>query len=195
MQCLLSTISHTKIKHTHVSIHIHIHTYTYTHTHRAKRRWTHAMSTTISHTKIKHTHVSILIHIHTYTYTHAHRAKRRWTHAMSTTISHTKIKHTHVSIHIHIHTYTHTHTQGKAAVDACNVYYYLTYENGVDLDSIADPVLRRATEAQIANFGQTPRRLFLQPHPRRRGVHEVFRPVFDTLLHSVDPNGSVAGNR
>ncbi len=35
-------------------------------------------------------------------------------------------------------------------MDAVNVYYYLTYEGGADLDAIADPGLRRAAEAQVA---------------------------------------------
>lgn len=81
--------------------------------------------------------------------------------------------------------------QGKAAVDAVNVYFYLTYENGVDLDSIADPVLRRATEAQIANFGQTPRKLFSHPHPKRKSPTEIPKPVFETALYSADPNGTL----
>ena len=36
------------------------------------------------------------------------------------------------------------------------VFYYLTYEGAIDIDSIEDEGQRRATEAQINNFGQTP---------------------------------------
>lgn len=46
--------------------------------------------------------------------------------------------------------------RGKFAVEAANVFYYLTYENAVDLDAIEDPVERASVEDQIANFGQTP---------------------------------------
>lgn len=49
-----------------------------------------------------------------------------------------------------------------------NVFYYLTYEGVVDLDSITDPTLRISTIAQIDNFGQTPHQLFTKPHPARK---------------------------
>ena len=42
--------------------------------------------------------------------------------------------------------------RGPAAEDAINVFYYLTYEGGADLDAITDPGLRRAAEAQVAAF-------------------------------------------
>ena len=35
--------------------------------------------------------------------------------------------------------------QGKAAEDATNVFYYLTYEGAVDLDQIEDPLQRKAS--------------------------------------------------
>ncbi len=57
--------------------------------------------------------------------------------------------------------------RGKAAEMAKNVFYYLTYEGAVDLDTISDPIERGAIESQIANFGQTPCQLFLQEHPMR----------------------------
>ncbi|EKX51876.1 hypothetical protein GUITHDRAFT_65803, partial [Guillardia theta CCMP2712] len=57
--------------------------------------------------------------------------------------------------------------QGQPAVDATNVFYYLTYEDKVDMSSIADPHKLNATTSQIANFGQTPRQLFSSPHPKR----------------------------
>ncbi len=60
--------------------------------------------------------------------------------------------------------------RGPAAVDAINVYYYLTYEGAVNLDEINDPEMRLAAEAQIRNFGQTPRQLFKKPHPSRKLV-------------------------
>ncbi|KAL6774446.1 hypothetical protein ACKKBG_A25030 [Auxenochlorella protothecoides x Auxenochlorella symbiontica] len=59
--------------------------------------------------------------------------------------------------------------RGPAAVAADNTFYYLTYEDMVDLDRIADPVQRAAVAAQIRHFGQTPSQLFpRRPHPPRR---------------------------
>jgi len=57
--------------------------------------------------------------------------------------------------------------RGTNAVEAKNVFYYLTYEGAVDLKKITDPVLRKATEAQIASFGQCPAQLLSKPHPAR----------------------------
>jgi hypothetical protein len=56
---------------------------------------------------------------------------------------------------------------GAEAVKAHNVFYYLTYEGAIDIDSIKDPVERRSIEDQINNFGQTPSQLFHKPHPKR----------------------------
>jgi hypothetical protein len=57
--------------------------------------------------------------------------------------------------------------RGIDAEAALNVFYYLTYHDAdVDIDAIADPVLRQATIEQIRDFGQTPAQLFdkaLQP--------------------------------
>ncbi|KAI5063137.1 hypothetical protein GOP47_0021684 [Adiantum capillus-veneris] len=58
--------------------------------------------------------------------------------------------------------------QGKAAVDATNVFFYLTYEGAVDIDSIHDPAMKASILAQINHFGQTPRQLFQKPHPKRK---------------------------
>ena len=58
--------------------------------------------------------------------------------------------------------------KGKAAVKAQNVFYYLTYEDVVDIDAIEDDLERRATIDQINNFGCTPHQLFKHPHPQRR---------------------------
>lgn len=56
---------------------------------------------------------------------------------------------------------------GPEAVRATNVFYYLTYEGSVELDAIADPLIREAIENQIRNFGQTPSQLLMEPHPPR----------------------------
>jgi len=51
--------------------------------------------------------------------------------------------------------------RGKEAEAAHNVFYYLTYEGMVDIDSIEDPVERSSVMSQIINFGQTPSQLLL----------------------------------
>ena len=66
--------------------------------------------------------------------------------------------------------------RGQAAKEAHNVFYYLTYYGAVDLAKIQDEGLRRATELQIAHFGQVRvgvhmevGRLSLSEEGRRRG--------------------------
>lgn len=84
---------------------------------------------------------------------------------------------------------------GDAAVEAKNLFFYLTYAGQVclylhlesqhshlvlaqvDLDSIEDPAMRAATESQIQNFGQTPAQLFTQPHPARYPNAHKAKPV------------------
>uniref|UniRef100_A0A7S2SQ02 Uncharacterized protein n=2 Tax=Mucochytrium quahogii TaxID=96639 RepID=A0A7S2SQ02_9STRA len=53
------------------------------------------------------------------------------------------------------------------AVEADNVFYYLTYPGAVDMDAIKDPAMRIATELQIKHFGQCPMQIFSKPHPQR----------------------------
>ncbi|CAI5739207.1 unnamed protein product [Hyaloperonospora brassicae] len=57
--------------------------------------------------------------------------------------------------------------QGDEAVKADNLFYYLSYEGSVDIQAIADPVQKCSLEAQIQEFGQTPKLLFSTPHPSR----------------------------
>ncbi|XP_065607973.1 protein FAN isoform X1 [Cyrtonyx montezumae] len=57
--------------------------------------------------------------------------------------------------------------KGSKAVAACNVFHPLTYEGGVDLNSIMDPNEKVALLTQILEFGQTPKQLFTIPHPQR----------------------------
>uniref|UniRef100_A0A672H2V9 Neurobeachin n=1 Tax=Salarias fasciatus TaxID=181472 RepID=A0A672H2V9_SALFA len=67
--------------------------------------------------------------------------------------------------------------RGPEAVRALNVFHYLSYEGSVNLDSITDPLLREATEAQIQSFGQTPSQLLIEPHPpRSSAMHLCFLP-------------------
>lgn len=62
--------------------------------------------------------------------------------------------------------------RGKVAVEAQNVFFYLTYAGAVDIDAIDNPALRKATEDQIAHFGQTPAQLLTTPHPPRFSAAE-----------------------
>jgi WD40 repeat protein len=55
----------------------------------------------------------------------------------------------------------------------CTVFYYLTYEGSVDVESITDPVMKAAAIEQIRSFGQTPSQLFTKPHPLRQRVAAV----------------------
>lgn len=52
-------------------------------------------------------------------------------------------------------------------MQADNVFHPLCYEGAADVAAIADHRQRLAVEAQINEFGQCPRQLFSQPHPRR----------------------------
>jgi neurobeachin-like protein 1/2 len=71
--------------------------------------------------------------------------------------------------------------RGKAAIEAQNVFYYLTYEGAVDLAKITDAVLRKATETQIASFGQCPSQLLTKPHPARAPRQPVLAFTSETL--------------
>eukprot|EP01119_Soliformovum_irregulare_P006369 TRINITY_DN1829_c1_g1_i1.p1 TRINITY_DN1829_c1_g1~~TRINITY_DN1829_c1_g1_i1.p1 ORF type:complete len:2177 (-),score=533.78 TRINITY_DN1829_c1_g1_i1:2-6196(-) len=57
--------------------------------------------------------------------------------------------------------------RGKNAVEAYNVFYYLTYQRSVDIDAIQDENLKKALQAQINSFGQTPSQLLKKAHPKR----------------------------
>lgn len=83
--------------------------------------------------------------------------------------------------------------QGPEAVQANNVFFYLTYYGSCDVASIEDDDLRKATELQIAHFGQCPMQLFWRPHvhklpildPRRRlSLSELFG------VYALDVNAS-----
>ncbi|XP_059162921.1 neurobeachin-like isoform X4 [Physella acuta] len=60
--------------------------------------------------------------------------------------------------------------RGPEAVRATNVFYYLTYEGSVNLETMTDPVMKEAIENQIRSFGQTPTQLLTEPHPPRSSV-------------------------
>ncbi|XP_049878270.1 neurobeachin, partial [Pectinophora gossypiella] len=68
--------------------------------------------------------------------------------------------------------------RGPEAVRATNVFYYLTYEGGVRLDQITEPVTRAAIEDQIRSFGQTPAQLLTEPHPPRASTMHLAPLMF-----------------
>ena len=57
--------------------------------------------------------------------------------------------------------------RGEAALEATNVFHYLSYRGAKNLDEINDPIERLATIGIIHNFGQTPHQVFQRPHPQR----------------------------
>ncbi|XP_077235133.1 WD-40 repeat family protein / beige-like protein [Tasmannia lanceolata] len=63
--------------------------------------------------------------------------------------------------------------RGKEAILANNVFFYITYEGAVDIDKISNPVQQRATQDQIAYFGQTPSQLLTVPHLKKKPLADV----------------------
>lgn len=63
--------------------------------------------------------------------------------------------------------------RGAAAVEANNMFFYLTYEGMVDVDSITDPIVKSSMQSQIAHFGQTPTQVLRESHPQRRPLGSV----------------------
>ena len=84
----------------------------------------------------------------------------------------------------------------RDAVDACNVFFHLTYAGAVDLDDLYknDRVLYEQYVCQIAEFGQTPAQLFSTPHERRKSFRrvDIFWPMasivpgVDTIMDSKE---------
>ncbi|XP_059484361.1 neurobeachin isoform X4 [Neocloeon triangulifer] len=75
--------------------------------------------------------------------------------------------------------------RGPEALRATNVFYYLTYEGSVDLESISDPVMKEAIENQIRNFGQTPSQLLMEPHPPRSSAMHLSPMMFSSIPDDV----------
>jgi hypothetical protein len=65
--------------------------------------------------------------------------------------------------------------KGKIAKENLNLFYYLTYEDSIDLKEIEDEVKRTSIEAQIIHFGQTPSQLFGKAHPERKVLKKIRR--------------------
>ncbi|XP_064599745.1 lysosomal-trafficking regulator-like [Liolophura sinensis] len=61
--------------------------------------------------------------------------------------------------------------QGEMAIKAVNVFHPSTYF-GVDVEGIKDPVRRYAMKTMIKTYGQTPKQLFMSPHPPKSSTSE-----------------------
>ncbi|KAJ1260421.1 hypothetical protein BS78_10G231000 [Paspalum vaginatum] len=68
--------------------------------------------------------------------------------------------------------------RGQPAVEAANIFYYMTYEGAVDLENMDDMLQKSAIEDQIANFGQTPIQIFRMKHPRRGPPIPIAHPLY-----------------
>ncbi|KAL3880046.1 hypothetical protein ACJMK2_032318, partial [Sinanodonta woodiana] len=75
--------------------------------------------------------------------------------------------------------------RGPEAVRATNVFYYLTYEGSVNLESMIDPVMKEAVENQIKSFGQTPTQLLTEPHPPRSSIMHLTPMMFTSVQDDV----------
>ena len=53
----------------------------------------------------------------------------------------------------------------------------------MDIEKITDPVMRSALEAQINEFGQTPKQLFTTPHPKKISKSLRRSQIEDTFIN------------
>uniref|UniRef100_A0A914S664 BEACH domain-containing protein n=1 Tax=Parascaris equorum TaxID=6256 RepID=A0A914S664_PAREQ len=65
-------------------------------------------------------------------------------------------------------------------VRATNVFYYLTYEGALNLNSIENATVREGLEQQMISFGQTPAQLMAEPHPPRHSVMTISPTMFQS---------------
>ncbi|DBA00114.1 TPA: hypothetical protein N0F65_000405 [Lagenidium giganteum] len=82
--------------------------------------------------------------------------------------------------------------KGEEAVKANNLFYYLSYEGSVDLETITDPVEKCSFEAQIQEFGQTPKQLFASPHPARSEIGKAIELASEELPSPRKRNSSAS---
>ena len=72
--------------------------------------------------------------------------------------------------------------RGQAALEADNLFLSSSYEGAINLELIQESLERRALREQIREFGQTPRQLFFESHPRRKNkllIHPLPDPESD----------------
>ena len=91
--------------------------------------------------------------------------------------------------------------QGKEAVEAYNVFYYLTYPSNCDITDIDDEDTRSSVLTQAAHFGQCPQILFKTAHIKKRLDYSVPRHLRNILLESapesiyIEPSSKWMGNQ
>ena len=72
-----------------------------------------------------------------------------------------------------------------------SVFNPITYEGEVDIDSISDPIKKKAILLQIQEFGQTPIQLFTKPHPQR--IKKINPEVYSSMLE-IFRRSTLVGN-
>ena len=77
-----------------------------------------------------------------------------------------------------------------AAVDACNIYFHLSYEDAVDAERLRvdRPDLFHMVKNVVNNFGQSPTVLFERPHLPRRAPSLVIYKLFSRTNYSHAPS-------
>ena len=83
--------------------------------------------------------------------------------------------------------------RGKNAVDANNVFGYLTYEGNVDLLKISDMNERRGIFEQISEYGQTPYQLFTNEHPSKVVLRFDKTELLKKTIEIVEPHDRCDG--
>jgi hypothetical protein len=77
-----------------------------------------------------------------------------------------------------------------AAIEACNAYFHLTYENAVDLDykRKCDREVYQQYICQISEFGQTPCQLFDKPHVQRVPLNLIDNLIWPiaSIIQGID---------
>lgn len=73
--------------------------------------------------------------------------------------------------------------RGEAAVEAANVFHYMSYQGAIDFDSMEESERARHITI-INNFGQTPIQIFQRPHPQKEDTASRLRKL-DTAAESL----------
>lgn len=76
--------------------------------------------------------------------------------------------------------------QGENAINAVNVFHYLSYSGSIDLDSIHDEHEKAVIVSIIHNFGQTPLQIFKKQHPKKDvKATQNMKYLFESLFKMV----------
>ncbi|UZJ53931.1 hypothetical protein CBS101457_003251 [Exobasidium rhododendri] len=75
--------------------------------------------------------------------------------------------------------------RGDAAIEATNCFHELSYDDGLNLDTLDSSLEQQAVLKTIHMFGVCPRKLFNNPHPCRRRMQDSSEEKF-TLLRSPE---------